>query len=67
MFFHAGIHYHYCSPLLLEVLFPSNHLEWSVLGKLSGLIGCLILDPVMFIKLSFISHWKVSQGDLCLH
>ena len=28
----------------------SIHLEWPVLGKLSGIIGCLLLDPVMFVS-----------------
>ena len=38
-------------------LFPSNsssipsiHLDWLVFGKLSGLIGYLSLDPVMFVS-----------------
>ena len=28
---------------------PSIHLEWLVFGKLSRLIGYLLLDPVMFV------------------
>ena len=37
---------------LLQILgsIPSIHLGWLVFGKLSGLIGYLSLDPVMFVS-----------------
>ena len=36
--------------LQLWVLIPSSHLDWLVFGKLSELIGYLMLDPAMFIS-----------------
>ena len=34
----------------LYVSIPSSHLDWLVFGKLSGLIGYLMLDPMMSVS-----------------
>ena len=39
---------------------PSIQLEWLVFGKLSGLIGYLSLDPVMFVSY----HLWTIRGEL---
>ena len=45
-------------PQILSLI-PSAHCKWPVLGKLLGFLVCLLLDTV-----TFISCWKVSQGDV---
>ena len=42
-----------------KVVQGENHLEWPILGKLSGFYGCLLLDPWMSIsyQVQAIGRW----------